>query len=133
METETKIKEVVPDFTEMSSTEDGPIGRVLSATYVKTQNGPLEKEEVGRIGRFAKDTFRALFFSNRVSLLELEGEKTYRCIRKFQFVNSKGEYEIIEPKTELLLNEQEAAKYIKEGAVLPAFDTTLWGKHYENS
>jgi hypothetical protein len=133
MTTETEVKEIKPDFTEMVSVEGDPIGRVLKATYVKTRNGPPEKEEAGRIGIFTKTTALDLVFSGRVSLLELEGEKTYKCIRKFQFTNAKGEYEIIEPKTELELNDQEAVRYIQGGVVVPAFTTSLWGVYHEDS
>ena len=133
MTTETEVKEIKPDLTEMVSVEGDPVGRVLRPFYLKTRNGPHELAEAGKVVRLTKQTALELWYSNRFSLLELEGERRYKCIRKFQYTNAQGEYEIIEPKTELELNEQEAVRYIQGGVVVPAFTTSLWGVYHEDS
>ena len=130
---ETEVKEIKPDMTEMASVEGDPLCPVLRATWLKVRPGPHELAAAGKVVRLTKQTALELWYSNRVSLLELEGEKRYRCIRKFQFTNSKNEYETIEQKTELELNEQEAVRYIQGGVVVPAFTTSLWGVYHEDS
>ena len=131
---EAEIDEVIKkglDLIEFGSGATDPVGYVLKPYYMKTCDGPLKKASTGMHVRHRKENFFELFYTNRISSDDLVGEKEYKCVRDFQYTNSRGEYEQIESGAILRLNQEEATIYIKRGFVLPAFKTAAWGEGVE--